>query len=116
MTVEVKVSNKLKEKLNDAKIRIAVDKAVTQTARELRDRLSMNPTPKITGNLRRSNSYEVRRDKNYIEALIKNSANYWIYVNYGTSKRGAVHFVEQAVERIQPPKRIKEIFNENYKS
>ena len=111
----MKISDDLHRKLNEARMRSAMDKAVTQTTRELKDMCAMK-APKITGNLRRSHSYEVRRGGNKIEGLIKNSANYWQYVNFGTSKRSAKPFVTEALQALPPAKTIKKYFDEYYKT
>ena len=51
-----------------------------------------------------------------IEGLIRNSANYWVYVNFGTSKMDARNFVEAAMTKVQPVQKVQENFKKYYKS
>lgn len=116
MPAHMNINDSFRKKTDEARMRLALSKAMTDTCIELRDRLAMPPTPKITGNLRRSHSYEVRRSGDMIEGLIKNSANYWVYVNFGTSKRNGTNFVGQVMMKVKPAQKIKENFNKYYKT
>lgn len=117
MSVDVKINPSLKRKLDGQRVKMALLSAMTETCIELNDRFSMNPpVPKKTGNLHRSNSYEVRNSGDIIEGLIRNSAKYWVYLNFGTSRIKPMHYVEHIVQTVQPSKKIAEKFHQKYKS
>ena len=66
-------------------MKFALERAVKQTMYDLMKE-TMKLAPEDTGNLRRSHSVDMRLSSSIIEGLLKNSANYWVYQNFGTSK------------------------------
>lgn len=116
MSVDIRINPSLKRKLDGMRVRMALISAMTDTCIELNDRFSMKPpVPKKTGNLHRSNSYEVRNDSTWVEGLIRNSAKYWVYLNFGTSRIAPMFYVEHIVQTVQPSKKVAERFKEKYK-
>lgn len=122
MGVEMKVKESVHKKLDNARMRNAMAKAVKQTMYDLMKAAikeapgpGRSRTPNPTGNLRRSHSVEVRLDSNMIEGLLKNSANYWRYVQFGTSKMDADDFVTRAFNKVEPSKKTAEYFHNLYK-
>jgi HK97 gp10 family phage protein len=90
--------------------------AVTTTAKKLVDTLSMKPTPHKTGNLWRSMAYEVKLEGQIIRAQITaKGAPYWFWQNFGTRRIEAKHFVEKAIDKVQPDKMVAEEFYKLYK-
>lgn len=109
------MNGSLKEKLNTGKVGHAMDKAVRKTMKEVSE-TSAKLAPKKTGNLRRSHSYETRYSGTIITGMVKNSANYWVYVNFGTSRiKNPSHFLERAVNKVNVMESIKKNFKANYK-
>lgn len=113
INVTTKVNESLNKKLDEVRIKTALEKAVRQTALDLQ-KASMKECPVDTGNLRRSHSYEVRMSGSMIEALLKNSANYWQYVNFGTSKMDANDFMTRAFESVAPARATAQYFDQFY--
>ena len=111
----MQINESAHKKLSKALAILAMEKAMNETLRELRDTYSQAPTPKITGNLRRSNSYDVKFQGKSIVGQVKNSAPYWFYVNFGTSrmKKDPAHFLEKGIDKVQPTKKIVERFKKN---
>ena len=116
--MKVEVGSELEKKLEGTKIRAAMLKSMKTTMMELnREIIKKTPVgkpPKGTGNLRRSNNYEVHTQGNTLEGIQTNSANYWQYVNFGTSKMAARPFIQQAASKVKPREKIVEHFWENY--
>ena len=114
MPVEVKVSDGLHEKLDGLKIRTAMAKAMKQAMYDVMKE-SMTEAPVDTGNLRRSHSVDLNMNADLLEGLLKNSANYWQFVNFGTSKMDANDFVNRALSNANPGEKMAEYFSEYYK-
>ena len=115
MGAQMKIKESLHRKLDGTRARLAMEKAVKQTMYDLMKE-AMKEAPVDTGNLRRSHSVDVRLDSNIIEGLLKNSANYWPYVQFGTSKNpNANDFVTRAFNKVEPQKSVAKYFHENYK-
>lgn len=119
LKMDVKVGDALEKKLDGIRIREAMLKSMKTTMIELnREIIKKTPVgkpPKGTGNLRRSNSYEVIPAGNTLEGIQTNNANYWQYVNFGTYKMAARPFIQQAAAKVKPRDKIVEHFWENYK-
>lgn len=113
MGAKMTIRDSFYKKVEEGRIKQALRKAVTQTALDLQ-KASMKEAPVDTGNLRRSHSYEVRVSSEMIEALLKNSANYWPYVNFGTSKMDANDFMTRAFESVAPAEKTAEYFHQYY--
>lgn len=113
----MKINQSCHSKLDQARAVLAIRNAMQETLRELRDCYAMEPTPKKTGNLRRSNSYEVKTGSGKITGTVKNSAPYWFYVNFGTSrmKKPPAHFLEKGIDKVKPTEKIVERFNKEFK-
>lgn len=114
MPVKMVINDSFRKKVDGARLRMTLKQATTETMIELKDTLSVEPTPKKTGNLRRSNTYEVRLSSSTIEGLVRNHAPYWVYVNFGTSRIDPRNFVSQAVSKVRPAMKIKENFEKIY--
>lgn len=113
MGAKMTIKDSFYKKVDAVKIENALKKAVTQTVIDLQT-ASIKEAPVDTGNLRRSHSYEVRVGSGMIEALLKNSANYWQYVAFGTSKMAANDFVTRAFESVAPAAKTAEYFHQYY--
>jgi len=115
MSAKMTINDSLWKKLDKARMASAMTKAVRDTMREVSE-TSAKKAPKKTGNLRRSHSYDTNVSGGIITGRVKNSANYWVYVNFGTSrmKKGGRHFLEHAVNTVNPPQAIKTKFKEYY--
>ena len=111
MGVKMIVHDSLHQKLSDTRIRNALHKALKQTMYDLLKE-AMKETPVDTGNLRRSHSVDMRLGSDAIEGLLRNSAEYWTYVNFGTSRQDPANFIGKAFDKVQPAKKVKEYFNE----
>lgn len=111
---DVKINESANKKLEKLRAITAMEAAMTETMKKLRDTYAMEPTPKITGNLRRSNTYEVENRGGNITGRVKNSAPYWFYVNSGTSrmKKAPSHFLEKGIDKVKPSETIVKKFNE----
>lgn len=112
---QMTINDSAHKKLSKALAIAAMENAMKETLRELRDTYAKAPTPKITGNLRRSNTYDVKIQGKGIVGQVKNSAPYWFYVNFGTSrmKKEPSHFLEKGIDKVQPTKKIVERFKKN---
>ena len=114
----MKINPSLNKKLDGLRMRQAMEKAVRQTMLDLQKE-AMKQSPVDTGNLRRSHSHEVRLDSNMVEGLLKNSTNYWMYVNFGTSrmkKNPGQGYITRAFQKVEPNKRAAKYFHEYYKT
>lgn len=114
MGAQMKIKESLHRKLDGTRARLAMEKAVKQTMYDLMKE-AMKEAPEDTGNLRRSHSVDMRLDSNMVEGLLKNSANYWPYVQFGTSKMKPNDFVTRAFNKVEPQKSVAKYFHENYK-
>lgn len=115
MGANMNIGDDLRKKLDEARVRDAMKKAVTKTMRDLQD-ASVLKAPKKTGNLRRSHSNEVILSNDMVEGLLKNSANYWQYVHFGTSRQKPQPFVTEAIQMVKPNTKVIQYFKENYKT
>lgn len=114
MPAKMTINESLHKKLEEARMRLAMQKALRQTMYDLQKE-AMREAPVDTGNLRRSHSIDVRLGSDMIEGLLKNSTNYWQYVNFGTSRQAANDFVGRAMDKVQPAKKMDKYFHEYYK-
>lgn len=123
MGARMTINDSLHQKLDERRARIAMERAVRQGMMELQKNAmkeapgpGRSRTPNPTGNLRRSHSTEIRVASDMVEGLLKNSANYWQYVQFGTSKMDADDFVTRAVEATQVESKIAKYFHTFYKT
>ena len=114
MPVKMTINDSFYKKVSEVKMRLAMEKAVKQTMYDLQT-ASMREAPVDTGNLRRSHSIDVRLGSNTVEGLLKNSANYWQYVNFGTSRMDANAFLTRALSTIAPERKVATYFDKYYK-
>lgn len=113
MGAKMSIRESFYKKVESNRIKQALEKAVRQTAMDLQ-KAAMKEAPEDTGNLRRSHSIDVRISSEMIEALLKNSAKYWSYVAFGTSKMAANDFVTRAIEQVNPAAKVSEYFHKYY--
>ena len=114
MPVDVQVSAELYDKLDTKKLIEAARKAVKETTIDLEGECK-DYAPVDTGNLRRSHSYDVDAGESVTRARVKNSANYWPYVEFGTSRQPPYGYIQRAVEVTDPNERILSKFGKYYK-
>lgn len=114
MPVKMTINDSFYKKVSEVKMRLAMEKAVKQTMYDLQT-ASMREAPVDTGNLRRSHSIDVRLGSNTVEGLLKNSANYWQYVNFGTSRMEANDFMNRAIGSVAPSNKVASYFHQYYK-
>lgn len=110
--MDIKAS--LNKKLDGAKIRLAMTKAMEETMIGL-NKAVQRKTPVKTGTLRRSMNYQTATQGDMCIGEIRNSTNYWTYVNFGTSKMDARNFVEQGHQSYNPSKKLASNFKKLYK-
>ena len=72
--------------------------------------------PVDTGHLKRSHDKEITTGNNTVMGIIKvdESAKYWAYVNYGTSKQEANPYVTRAFEKVNPGTEVNQRFQAYY--
>lgn len=127
MPAKMTINDSFYKKVSEVKMRMAMEKSVRQTMYDLM-KASMKEAPphtdyrkdkskprKTTGNLVRSHSIDVRLGSNTVEGLLKNSANYWQYVQFGTSRMNANDFVTRAFSQVAPARKVSEYFHQYYK-
>ena len=114
MPVDVQVSESLYSKLDSKKLQTAIRKAVKDTTIQLEGECK-DYSPVDTGNLKRSHSYEVNGGQAVTRAMVKNSTNYWPYVEYGTRYAPAQGYIQRAVEVTEPGAKITARFTQYYK-
>ena len=114
MPVNVEVSQALYKKLDDKSLLQAAKRAVTDTTIDLEGECK-DEAPVDTGNLQRSHSYHVLDEGKRITARVKNSTNYWVYVEYGTKKMSANGYIQRAISTCQPESQLNKRFHEYYK-
>lgn len=116
MPVKMTINSSLHKKLDTAKAGLAMREAMKETMIDLHRVLQRKPTPKKTGHLRESITYDVQASGGTIHGQIKvGGADYWVYQNFGTSRIPAIHFVEGAVQKVQPKEKLAERFKEKFK-
>jgi HK97 gp10 family phage protein len=121
------ISQKLEEKLSETRLRKALLQSMRQTMTDLMTESIKEAPPntdyrkdkskprKATGNLARSHSIDVLVGRDMLEGVLKNSANYWTYVQYGTSRMNANDFVTRALSKVAPAEKCSEYFKQKYK-
>ena len=115
MPVKMTINDSFYKKISEVKMRLAMEKSVRQTMYDLM-KASMREAPVDTGNLRRSHSIDVRLGGNLVEGLLKNSAEYWQYVQFGTSRHPEANdFVTRAFSQVAPARKVSEYFHQYYK-
>lgn len=119
----MQIGESLHRKLDETRMRTALEKAVQQTMYDLMKASikeapgpGRSKTPNPTGNLRRSHSVDVRVSGSMVEGLLKNSANYWQYVAFGTSRMDADDFITRALSTVAPSGKVSEYFHKYYKT
>lgn len=113
MPVDVQVSESLYSKLDSKKLQTAIRKAVKDTTMQLEGECK-DYSPVDTGNLKRSHSYDVKEEGTVTRAQVKNSTNYWPYVEYGTSRMPPGGYIQRAVEVVDPADAIQRLFGQYY--
>lgn len=106
MSIDTGISPSLHRKLDTKKITEATYNALKDTMQELKD-TSMNEVPVDTGNLKRSHEITINKTDTEMIGLLKNSAHYWIYVNYGTSKMKANPFLDRTLSNVNIPEKFR---------
>lgn len=114
MSVEVQVSEGLYKKLDAKKLSKALERTVRESTIQLESEC-VDYSPYDTGKLHDSWSYDVNGGQRVVRAQIKNSTNYWHYVEYGTRYQPAQGYVQRAVEVNQPAEKILARFKQYYK-
>ena len=114
MPVKMTINDSFYQKVSEVKMRLAMEKSVRQTMYDLM-KASIMEAPSDTGNLRRSHSIDVRLGSNIVEGLLLNSAPYWKYVNFGTSKMEANDFMNRAFASVAPANKVTMYFHQYYK-
>ncbi len=114
MPAKMTINDSFYQKVSEVKMRLAMEKAIRQTMYDLQT-ASTREAPVDTGNLRRSHSIDVRLGGDTAEGLLKNSAEYWQYVNFGTSRMDANDFLTRAVSSVAPSNRVAMYFDQYYK-
>ncbi|WP_405286363.1 HK97 gp10 family phage protein [Methanobrevibacter sp.] len=112
MPVEITINDSFTNKTNPEAYSNAIRDTVSEVSEKTMEECQAE-CPVRTGNLRDSHSVE----SDGMEATIRNSAEYWIYVVYGTSRMSANNYPQRAWNTIISQDVIGEIFksklNEN---
>lgn len=115
--VETKINDSFRRKLDTNKIKKAMTESFTREGSELAKAIQTEIHDEghwITGTMARTTTSQVLQDSNNIEILIRNGTNYWQYVDLGTSKITAAHFVDKAVKEEEPAQKIAQHFKQLY--
>ena len=127
MGAKMTISASLERKLSEIRLRTALEKSVKQTMNDLMTECIKEAPPNTdyrkdkskprlaTGNLARSHSVNFRISGSRMEGLLKNSASYWPYVQFGTSRMNANAFLTRALETVSPGEKCAEYFKKYYK-
>ena len=110
----VRINQSFYTKLDPEKVDAAMEKATTQMLLRLYKECVEN-SPYRTGKLQEAHSYDKQSGDHNIKAHIRNGARYWGYVEFGTSKMGARHWVLHAIRDVQPVKEFARSFKAYYK-
>jgi len=112
MGLEITINESFNKKTDPDAYRKAMVDTVSEVTQKTMEECQAE-CPVRTGNLRDSHTYEA----DDMEATIRNSAEYWIYVVYGTSRMSANNYPQRAWNTIISQDVIGEIFksklNEN---
>lgn len=108
------IRSSLNKKLDDAKMRNAMRKAMTETMIGV-NKAIQRKTPVKTGRLRDSMNYQTAIQGDTCIGEIFNSTKYWTYVNFGTSKMEARNFVEGGYQSYKPETKLAKNFKKMYK-
>lgn len=102
------------EKLNPDPINNAQKKATYEVMYHL-FRGCVQSSPYKTGKLQESHSIEITGGDYSYEGLLKNGAKYWGYVEFGTSKMAARHWVADTVKKTNCVSIFTRSFKAHYK-
>ena len=105
----VRINTSFHNKLNPSNIDKIVDKTLTEVTIALHSKCK-ELSPYDTGKLQKSHSYEVEQDGSMHTTRITNTAHYWSYVEFGTSKMDARGWVRRSFNEVQPHKKFKQKF------
>lgn len=100
-TVEIEYKPSYHKKVNSKLAVIALEKAMNEVLSELYDVLTEQVKVK-TGYLRDSHSHEAKVESDKVIGYVKNSAPYWIYVQFGTYKMRADPWITRSITLVQP--------------
>lgn len=114
MPVTVEISDTLYRKLDSKNLLSAMRKAVTETTIKLEGECK-DYAPWDTGYLMKQHSYYVDGGSEKIRAMVKNGANYWMYVEYGTRYAPAQGYIQRAIEVTEPESDVIKRFKTYYK-
>lgn len=112
MGVEITINESFTRKTNPELYIQAISDTVGEVTQRTMEECQAE-CPVRTGNLRDSHAVEIEE----MSASITNSAEYWMYVVYGTSRQSPNNYPQRAWNTITSQKLIEEIFktklNEN---
>lgn len=110
----VRINHSFYEKLDPEKVDEAMEKATVQVLYKLYNEC-VDKSPYRTGKLQESHSHDHEVSDHKVTAQVRNSAKYWSYVEFGTSKMGARHWVLHALTDVNPVKEFGRSFKAYYK-
>lgn len=99
MTVEF--SESFERKLDSEKLLDAVNNSAKQLTYDLYNQCQED-SPYDTGKLQESHSWRGEGTKENIHAMVEVGAEYWTYLEFGTSKMDARHWIANAVTKVDP--------------
>lgn len=110
----VKISSTFYDKLDSTKVEQAMNSATKEVIIDLYNKC-VSTSPYRTGKLQESHSYETNSGSYRIEALLKNGARYWSYVEFGTSRiKTPRRWVYNAMVSVDPPRKFFSSFKSHY--
>ena len=107
MGVEITINDSYTRKVDTSIYQKAMSETVEETATRAMEECQFE-CPVRTGNLRDSHEVEI----NDMSASITNSAEYWVYVVYGTSRQAPNNYPMRALNTISSQQIISTIFKD----
>lgn len=111
--VDITINDSLNQKLDPKKVESAINRSLLEVMTELYNK-AVDTSPYRTGKLQESHSVSMKTGMS-AEGLLKNSAHYWSFVEFGTYKMSARHWVLRAMESTRPIPAFKNAFKKFYK-
>lgn len=99
ITIDVKFSDSFHKKLDSNTLKTALDRAIDHTIHDA-ENTCRREAPIDTGNLRES--IHKNKPEPCVGELICRGADYWSYLQYGTSKMNANPFVTRTANQVMP--------------
>lgn len=110
----VKFSASFDKKLDSKRLLDAVEHSAREMTYDLYDECQ-DKSPYDTGFLQGSHNWGGSGSQTNINAYVSVSAHYWSYLEFGTSKMDARHWIYNAMKTIDPMKKFTSYFSFFYR-